>query len=189
MSDSSSLKNREALDRLRSAGVVFQDTPESSMEQVSQELQMRGDPDRVAPKSSMLWPWSQEARARAAARDLSVEARLDIFKDDLRSIRIAREVLSRAAIMRAVQAAETAIFEIQCLGETARFSIINRAQLEMTHQFTLQLEAIEGFRGRVTPEILDALKERALTEFSNRMNRASKADFEFSKNDILKIKP
>ena len=53
----------------------------------------------------------------------------------------------------------------------------------------VQLEAIEGFRGRVTPEILDALKERALTEFSNRMNRASKADFEFSKNDILRIKP
>jgi hypothetical protein len=189
MDDPSSPKNRGALDRLRSAGIVFEDSPESNMRQVNQELQARADPERVAPKSSLLRPWSREARARETARDLSVEARLDIFKDDLRSIRIAREVLSRAAMMRAVQAAETAIFEIQCMGETARFAIVNRVQLEMTQQFTAQLEAIESFRGRVTPEILDALKERALTEFSNRMNRASKADFEFSKNDILKIKP
>src|SRR6058998_2319779 len=186
-SDPTSINNPLALDRLRSAGVVFEDSAESNLDQVNQELQMRGDPDRVAAKSSRLWPWSGEAKARDAAQELSVQARLDIFKDDLRSIRIAREVLSRAATMRAVQAAETAIFEIQCLGETARFAIINRTQLEMTQQFTAQLEAIEDFRGRVTPEILDALKERALAEFSNRMNRASKSDVEFSKNDILKI--
>jgi hypothetical protein len=52
-----------------------------------------------------------------------------------------------------------------------------------------QLEAIENFRGRLTPEILDALKERALNEFTARMNRASKADLEFSKAEILKLKP
>jgi len=187
MNDSSTLNNRAALERLRSAGVVFEDSAESNLERVNEELQTRSDPDRVAAKPARFWPWSREARTRDAARDLSVQARLDIFKDDLRLIRIAREVLGRAATMRAVQAAETAIFEIQCLGETARFAIINRTQLEMTQQFTAQLEAIEDFRGRVTPEILDALKERALAEFSNRMNRASKSDVEFSKNDILKI--
>ena len=36
----------------------------------------------------------------------SFEARLEIFKDDLRAIRIANEVLNRAATMRAVEAAE-----------------------------------------------------------------------------------
>ena len=59
----------------------------------------------------------------------------------------------------------------------------------MTRQFVSQLETLEGFRGRVTAEILDALKERALNEFTGRMNRASKADVEFSKADILKLKP
>jgi hypothetical protein len=59
----------------------------------------------------------------------------------------------------------------------------------MSRQFVAQLEAIENFRGRLTPEILDALKERALNEFTARMNRASKADLEFSKAEILKLKP
>ncbi|HLQ77533.1 MAG TPA: hypothetical protein VK210_09265, partial [Terriglobia bacterium] len=165
------------------------DSTESSLERANRELQFRADPTRVAPASSFLWPWSRESRARVKAQELSTEARLDIFKDDLRTIRIAREVLSRAATMRAVQAAETAIFEIQCLGETVRFAVLNRTHLEMTEHFLKQIEALESFRSRVTPEILDALKERALTEFSARMNRASKADFEFSKADILKVKP
>lgn len=184
-----SLKNHAALDGLRGGGNASNDSTESSLERANQELQVRADPSRVAPVSSFLWPWSREARARVKAHELSIEARLDIFKDDLRSIRIAREVLSRAATMRAVQAAETAIFEIQCIGETARFALLNRTHLEMTQHFLAQLESLEAFRGRVTPEILDALKERALTEFSARMNRASKADFEFSKNEILKVKP
>jgi hypothetical protein len=58
----------------------------------------------------------------------------------------------------------------------------------MTRQFLDQLESIETFRGRVSTEILDALKERALNEFTARMNRASKADVEFSKSEILKLK-
>lgn len=177
----------QALDELRRASPDDK-TSETSLERVSQELQIRSDPNRVAA-GAITWPWSREGRARSQARDLSIQARLDIFKDDLRSIRIANEVLNRAATMRAVEAAETAIFEIRCLGETARFAILNRTHLEMTRQFVSQLETLEGFRGRVTTEILDALKERALNEFTARMNRASKSDVEFSKADILKLKP
>jgi len=140
-----------------------EDPAECSLERASRDLQIRSDPDRVAPAGPIAWPWSREARARSQARDLSLQARLDIFQDDLRSIRIANEVLNRAATMRAVEAAETAIFEIRCLGETVRFAILNRTHLEMTRQFVAQLEIFEGFRGRVTTEILDALKERALT--------------------------
>jgi hypothetical protein len=121
-----------ALDELRRAS-DGEEAAENSLERVSQELQIRSDPNRVAA-GAISWPWSREARARSQARDLSLQARLDIFKDDLRSIRIANEVLS-AATMRAVEAAETAIFEIRCLGETARFAILNRTHLEMTRQF------------------------------------------------------
>jgi hypothetical protein len=158
------------------------------IEKFSAELRVRSDPDRVIPGKRIELPWSREARARSKARDMSVEARLDVFKDDLRAIRIANEVLNRAETMRAVEAAEAAIFEIRCIGETARFAILNRTHLDMTHQFLDQLDSIESLRGRVSSEILDALKERALNEFTARMNRASKADVEFSKSDILKLK-
>src|SRR5437667_8676759 len=174
-----------ALDQLRCA--PGEDAAEK-LERVSHELRVRSDPARVVPGRALEMPWSPEARARSQARAASIEARFDIFKDDLRAIRIANEVLNRAATMRAVEAAETAIFEIRCAGESARFAILNRAHLEMTRQFLMQLETLEGFRGRVSNEILDALKERALSEFSARMNRASKADIEFSKNEILKLK-
>ena len=159
------------------------------LERVSQELEARSDPNRVASSESVSLPWSREGRARSQARDLSLQARLDIYKDDLRAIRIANEVLNRSATMRAVEAAESAIFEIRCLGETTRFAILNRTHLEMTQQFLSHLECLESFRDRVTAEILDALKERALNEFADRMNRASKSDIEFSKSDILKLKP
>jgi hypothetical protein len=177
-----------ALERLRASG-VDEESVEQGLQRVGQQLRLRSDPEQVVPGRSFELPWSPEARTRAQARELSLQARLDIFRDDLRAIRIANEVLNRAATMRAVEAAESAIFEIRCLGETARFAILNRTHLEMTWQFLNQLESIEAFRGRVSTEILDALKERALNEFSARMNRASKADIEFSKAEILKLKP
>ncbi len=177
----------DVLDQLRS---VPAPRTKPSVEHVSRELQHRADPDRVVPAGrGMVWPWSERARIRGRARQASLEARLEIFNDDLRAIRIANEVLNRAATMRAVEAAEIAIFEIRALGETTRLAILNRAQLDMTRQFVTQLEMIEGFRGRLTDEIVDALKERALTEFTERMNRASKADVEFAKADILRLKP
>jgi len=182
------LRRVPAGDALR-AGSVECPAAEEALERVNQELRLRSDARRVVSDRRLALPWSPEARVRAQARQASLEARLDIFRDDLRAIRIANEVLNRAATMRAVEAAETAIFEIRCLGETARLAILNRTHLEMTRQFLAQLETIESFRGRVSTEILDALKERALNEFTARMNRASKADVEFSKADILKLKP
>jgi hypothetical protein len=176
----------DVLDQLRS---FPESRPRPSVERVSRELQDRSDPDRVAGPTGLELPWSERARVRAKARQSAFEARLEIFKDDLRAIRIANEVLNRAATMRAVEASEIAIFEIRCLGETTRLAILNRAQLDMTRQFVVQLESIETFRGRLTDEVLDALKERALTEFTERMNRASKADLEFCKADILRLKP
>lgn len=175
------------LEELR-AGVGDRETNQK-LERLTRELRVRSDPDRVVPGGALLLPWSRAARARGEAREASLQARLDIFRDDLRAVRIANEVLNRAATMRAVEAAETAIFEIRCAGETARLAILNRAHLEMTRQFLAQLETIEGFRGRVSAEVLDALKERALNEFCARMNRASKADVEFSKSEILRLKP
>jgi hypothetical protein len=156
---------------------------------VLRELDLRSEPERVAQRRILEAPWSPEARTRRRAHDLALQARLDVFRDDLRAIRIAHEVLSRAATMRAVEAAETAILEIRARGETMRLDILNRAHLEMTRQFLDHLERLDSFAGRVPPEILDALRERALNEFTNRMNRASKADVEFARGEILGIRP
>ena len=165
------------------------DVEEPSIARVSREIQLRADPARVTPTRSLRLPWTPEARVHTKAREAALEARLDIFRDDLRAIRIANEVLNRAATMRAVEAAEIAIFEIRNLGETARLAVTNRTQLEMARQFIAQLESIETFRGRLTPEILDALKERALNEFTERLTRASRSDLSFAKSDILGLKP
>lgn len=177
------------LEQLRELPVRRTGDPRPTVEQVTRELQLRADPARVVPHSRLALPWSEATRVRARAREAAHEARLDIFRDDLRAIRIANEVLNRAATMRAVEAAETAIFEIRTLGETMRLAILNRTQLDMTRRFIQQLETIDGFRGRVPAEIIDALKERALNEFTERMNRASKADVEFNRADILRLKP
>src|ERR1035441_10292918 len=98
------LDPNSGLDELRRAA-RDDEPPETSLERATQELQVRSDPNRVAG-GAISWPWSREACARSQARDLNLQARLDIFKDDLRSIRIANEVLNRAATMRAVEAAE-----------------------------------------------------------------------------------
>jgi len=58
MNDSSTLNNRAALERLRSAGVVFVDSAESNLERVNEELHTRSDPDRVAAKPARFWPTS-----------------------------------------------------------------------------------------------------------------------------------
>jgi hypothetical protein len=171
--------------RLRTA----EPEPEDGLEEVSRELRHRLDPNSVAPRQGMLeMPWSASARARATAHQASLEARLDIFRDDLRSIRIANEVLNRAATMRAVSAAEAAIFEIRTTGETLRYALLSQAQFEMTKQFTAHLARLESFRDRLPVEVIDALKERALAEFTTSMNRAARSDLEFDKPQILRLK-
>jgi hypothetical protein len=181
----------QALERLRHGEPEPAHPP--TVDDVNRELQLRASPDNVSPALVFEWPWSSAARsrsrARARAREMALEARLDLFQADLRSIRLAHEVLSRAASLRAVEAAETAVFQIRCQGETLRFQLINATHLEMTRQFLRHLEILDSYRHRTSPEVLDALKERALTEFTDRMNRASRADVDLLKSDIFKVKP
>ena len=165
------------------------DDSRDELRRVGQELLLRADPNQVAPPGRFEMPWAPERRARLEARDAALDARLDLFRDDLRSIRIANEVLNRASTMRAVEAAEATIFEVHSRSESFRLHIINSVQFAMTQEFIAHIERLETFRERMPSEILDALKERALNEFTSRMNRASKSDVEFPKQEILKLKP
>ncbi len=154
---------------------------------VSRELLARTDPEQVAPRRALELPWSAEAKARREALRASLTARLDLFRDDLRTIRVANEALNRASTMRALEAAEAAIFEMRTLGETVRLALLNRAQLTMARIFLAQIAAIEAMRGAAPDEFIDAMKERALEEFTARMNRASKADREFDKEKFMRL--
>ncbi len=89
-------RSADVLDQLRS---LPEARPRPSVERVSRELQHRTDPNRVAPASGVELPWSESARVRARARQASFEARLEIFKDDLRAIRIAGRTLASPTLM------------------------------------------------------------------------------------------
>jgi hypothetical protein len=158
------------------------------LRRASRELLERTDAEQVVPRAGFEAPWSAAARTRAAARDAALAVRLDLFRDDLHAIRLANQVLNRAAAMRAVEAAEAAIFEIHARGEAFRLSLVNRAQLEMTSEFLAQLEALDRFRERCPEPILDALKERALAEFTARLNAASASPPMFPREEILSLR-
>lgn len=126
-----------------------------------------------------VWPWSRDSSSCAAAEDDVLEARLQVVLD----------VLNRAATLRAIEAAELAVFEARTTGESARMAVMARAQIAMTEQFARHLAAIDDFRGRLTDEIIDALKQRALADFTDRMNRLAGADVTFNKDGLLVLVP
>lgn len=152
------------------------------------QIRLRSDPSFALPRRPFETPWSPEAKARNHARDLSIQARLDAFRDDLQALRTAHRALTRSAVMRAVEAAEGAIFEIRARGETLRYRLLNRVHIEMTQDFINQLSVVESLRDRLpSPQLADALKQRALEEFTARINRSSKADLAFDKTGLMDL--
>lgn len=171
--DTTDVASDVALDALR---VPTDDAQVPSLSGMLSELRERSDPNQVASPRQIEWPWSAGARARTQARALALDASVEIFRDNLRAIRTAHEVLNRAATARAIEAAETAVLDIHAQGESARLGIINRVHIEMTREFIAHLDRLDALRGRLPAEVLDALRERALNEFTGRMNRAARRD-------------
>ncbi len=152
------------------------------------EVHLRTDPSFALPRGAFEMPWSPEAKARVRARELSIQARVDAFRDDLKALRIAHRALTRSAILRVIESAEGAIFEIRTRNETVRYRLLNRAHIQMTEDFLGQLAVIESLRGRLpSPQLADALKQRALEEFTAGINRASKADLVFDKKGLMDL--
>lgn len=153
------------------------------------EVRLRTDPSFALPRHPFESPWSPEAKARRQARDLSIQARLDAFRDDLKALRIAHRALTRSAIMRVVEAAEGAIFEIRTEQETRRYRLLNRAHIQMTGEFVDQLARIESITPQLpSPQIAEALRQRALEEFIAGMNRSSKPALAFDKSELMNLK-
>jgi hypothetical protein len=64
--------------------------------------------------------------------------------------------------------------EVQCASELAKHAALQRVQLMLTDQLTAQLERLDRYGARLSPEIVDALRERAFDEFSAAMDRVSR---------------
>ena len=152
------------------------------------EVRLRSDPSFALPRGAFEMLWSPESGARRKARDLSIQARLDAFADDLKALRTAHRALTRAAILRVVESAEGTIFEIRACGATRRYRLLNREHVKMTEDFIEQLSRIEALRDRLpSPQLADALKQRALEEFTAGINRASKAELAFDKTGLMDL--
>jgi len=100
---------------------------------------------------------------------------VDIFRDNIEVMRAAGRALASVAAVRAHEAASAAKFELRARGQVVRLALLNRVHLDLAHEFIAQIERIELLRGRIPPEIVDAMKERAFSEFTAGVNRASDA--------------
>jgi hypothetical protein len=155
-----------------------------NLETVREEVEVMGDP-RSYPALGAFWPWSKAGRE---AEELRRQAELDLFRCTLETVRQARQTLDQAAGLRVVEAAEAFVFEVRAQGERRRFQLLTDAHREMTVLFLEQLRWIEEQRGACSAEMLDALKERALSELTAAMNRLSKSDVEFDRKPFLGVK-
>lgn len=179
-------KDEALLDRLR--GDATPSRGEAALESARQELGRLADPCHRLDSSPFRWPWSERAAAIRAAKRASRKAQLDVFLDDLNSIRAARQAISRVSALRAIEAAECAIFEDRAQAEVFRHSVLADAHRQITERFTAEIARLHGQGQPLSPEMADALRERALNELTESMKAVSRARAEFEKQWLLHIK-
>lgn len=158
----------------------------TKLEVVREQVDGLGNPRSYPALGGLFWPWSKAGRE---AEELRRKAELDLFRCTLETVRQARQALDQAIGLRAVEAAEAMVFEIRAQGESRRYQLTSAAHREMTLGFLDHLQWIEQQRAHLSPEMLDALKQRALAELTNSMNRLSKSSIEFDRKPFLGAKP
>ena len=159
------------------------------LELVREELEVMGNPRSHPFLGGTFWPWAKAswpwAKMSREADDLRRQAELGLYRRTLETICQARRALDQAAGLRVVEAAEAFVLEVRSEGERHRFQLLTEVQREMTVLFLDQLRWIEEQRGACSSEMLDALKQRALSELTAAMNRLSKSDVEFDHTPFL----
>lgn len=120
------------------------------------------DLNQIAGWHALLRPWSPEAKARRKAHTAVFETLLASFLDGLAALRQAKQSQQTAA-------AERILLE----SEVARHANLSAAHLKQTERFVAQLSVLDQLNGPTTPELRDALKQRALEELTRSMNRVS----------------
>jgi hypothetical protein len=119
-------------------------------------------------------PWTAEARLRDAAGQMERSTRLDIYRHRLQSMLEAHKALHLAAVDKARLQADTIRHNSSCEQTRLRAEAADREEALLLGAFLKKLEYYETMRDRLPVEILDALRERALEQFTQRANSLPK---------------
>jgi hypothetical protein len=148
--------------------------PSVQIERANRELDRAPGPKELYPPRLWGRTDSFESRVREEARSLDLQSRLDRFRDGLEIRRNAHRVLGEFQTVQAKETVRLSISEKRCDAELALYAAVNRVHHQMTMEFLTRLDQIEALRPQLPSELLDALKERAFEEYTERVNLASK---------------
>jgi hypothetical protein len=152
-----------------------------------EDLEKKSDPGFVAGKSRN--PFSLQSKMRRAAEQSAFEGRLEIFKDQIQAVRKSNELLNRAAIAQVAVAAETFLTGLVADAERIKHSVKQDALSGLTDRLEQKLIELDGRRKRaiLLPDMIDALQERAITDFAASAAKIAEVDVVFAKDKLLSI--
>lgn len=154
-----------------------------------EELDRKADASMVVDRKRAWNPFSLHAKMRRAAEEAALTTRLDIFKDQLLTVRKTNEVMGRGAIAEVAVAVEDYLTRI--LGESvankSRFR--HEASLKLKKVFTEKLVDLqaEAERKIIKPDMIEALMANAELEFAEESARLAKINVEFDKSQLLSV--
>ena len=154
-----------------------------------EELDRKADASMVVDRKRAWNPFSLHAKMRRAAEEAALTTRLDIFKDQLLTVRKTNEVMGRGAIAEVVVAVEDYLTRI--LGESvankSRFRL--ESSLKLKKVFTeklIDLQA-EAERKIIKPDMIEVLMANAELEFAEESAQLAKINVEFDKSQLLSV--
>ncbi len=145
--------------------------PASADPKNTQSLESRAWPDWLL---RLARPWKGEGKTELGADEIDRRARLAQYKDWQDAVGEARQLLLKAGVARARLTAETLEREWECRQVRLRAIAADREEGLLLDLFRARLKAIDGLGQNLPPEITDALRERALEQFTLAANRMRK---------------
>lgn len=152
-----------------------------------EDLEKKSDPGFVAGRS--LNPFSLQSRMRRSAEQAAFEGRLEIFRDQIGAVRKSNELLNRAAIAQVAVAAETFLTGLVADAEKIKHGVKQDAIDGITDRLEQKLMDLDVRRNRgvLPPDMLEALQDRALSDFAASAAKIIEVDVVFQKDKLLSI--
>ncbi len=181
--------NPKALALISSRGSARASSGVDLVREQREELDRKADASMVVDRKRAWNPFSLHAKMRRAAEEAALTTRLDIFKDQLLTVRKTNEVMGRGAIAEVAVAVEDYLTRI--LGESvankSRFR--HEASLKLKKVFTEKLVDLqaEAERKIIKPDMIEALMANAELEFAEESARLAKINVEFDKSQLLSV--
>lgn len=132
------------------------------------ELIKRADAGQIGVRTT-LNPFGPEARIQREARIAELTAKLDIFKDNLKSIVLSNRNFNIAAENAVRQAAEVFMMQVNTVAFVKKFEITNKGKMELMKILNVRLRDIAA----MSEESPHALLEHEIDEAIARYMRKS----------------